>query len=271
MPRMNPVFLILLHLLLGFATSSEESKSTLDTAFLRSEQQHILFNDQICKLAVGRPNPVILLHSLAHNTETLNNLNHFLRTQGFCTFKKTYGAWTDSRFPILRNIGGLKSIDSSMAEIEEFIQQVLQRTGAEKVDIVGHSEGAFLSMYIPKFGKLGPIYDKMVAISPSTHGSKLGLDEPRLGIAATGTLGNNFANWLQNGGFQTSTLSKFLNFVGCAACAELTVDQTAILKLNNGQPIHQVGTKLTVIASETDGTVTPAPQKRACSEILPEK
>lgn len=195
-------------------------------------------NDFSCR-STENPNPVVLLHGLgATYYEDLNYLEAWLQIQGHCTFSITYGAYDG--FPF---VGGLKPINESAQQIASFIREVQTKTGADKVDIVGHSEGAFQSLYVPKFTGVSPIIDKIVAIAPPTHGT---------------TFANlwDLAYLLGNG--TREAVGDVLRTFGCAACDDLSVGGAAIAKLNDGTPILQPGNQLTVIASKSDELVTPA-------------
>ncbi|KAJ5240256.1 hypothetical protein N7468_004875 [Penicillium chermesinum] len=101
-------------------------------------------NDYSCE---SSSNPVVLLHGLgATYYEDLNFLQFWLQNDGYCTYSLTYGAYEG--FPF---VGGLKPIKESAPEIAAFIKEVVQKTGKSKVNLVGHSEGAFQSLYVPKF------------------------------------------------------------------------------------------------------------------------
>jgi triacylglycerol esterase/lipase EstA (alpha/beta hydrolase family) len=113
------------------------------------------------------PNPVILLHGLgATYYEDVNVLETYLQGQGFCTFSITYGEY--ALFPL---VGSLKPISESAAEIADFMWDVKSKTGAQKIDLVGHSEDAFQTLYVTKFGGVGDLVQKVFAIAPPTHGT----------------------------------------------------------------------------------------------------
>lgn len=186
-------------------------------------------NDFSCR-SETHPNPVVALHGLFANAQfDLNFLEAWLRPQGYCTFSLTYG-----KYPLVP-LGGLESIDKSSMQIAGFIHEVLNKTGAAKVDIVGHSEGALQSLYVPKFRGLAPRVDKVIAIAPPTRGSTV------QGIA---TLAKALG------------LDDLLAAVGCEACKQVLVGSDLVKKLNNG-PIAQPGNTVTVIMSRTDEAVTP--------------
>lgn len=123
-------------------------------------------NDFNCR-SLTNPNPVVLLHGLgATYHEDINILEAYLQTQGFCTFSLTYGEY--DLFPF---VGGLKPIAESAIDIANFVKKVKSETGAEKVDLVGHSEGAFQVLYVTKFGGVEDIVQRVFAIAPPTHGT----------------------------------------------------------------------------------------------------
>lgn len=101
-------------------------------------------NDTTCRPAAGRE-PVIMLHGLGAS----GGLNWFTKAPliaaaGYCVFTPTYGVGA-------LGIGGLKSMRTSAAEIGTVVDQVRARTGAAKVNLVGHSEGTTVAAYYMKF------------------------------------------------------------------------------------------------------------------------
>lgn len=204
--------------------------------FRRKAAQH---NDFSCNPSTAHPNPVVLLHGLgATFYEDINLIDVFLQSKGFCTFSITYGAYDG--FPL---VGGLRSIEESSQQIATFIKEVRGKTGASKVDLVGHSEGGFQSLYVPKFREgISSIVENIVAIAPPTHGT-------------------TFANLVKLAGLLgkdgRQDVDAILKKVGCAACDEIIEDGPLIAKLNDGKPIAQPGNKMTVITSKFDELVTP--------------
>lgn len=195
-------------------------------------------NDFSCK-STTHPNPVILLHGLgATFYEDINVLQYWLQAHDYCTYSRTYGAYDG--FPF---VGGIKPVAESSDEIASYIQEVKEKTGADKIDLVGHSEGAIQTLYTPKFHpEVVPDLDRLVAIAPPTRGTNFaGLYQLLL------DLGNN----------TSETVDEVLRTVGCQACPELTTNGEVTKKLNDGKPIAQEGTHLTVIASKHDELVTP--------------
>jgi triacylglycerol esterase/lipase EstA (alpha/beta hydrolase family) len=188
-----------------------------------------------CKPSSAHPNPVVLLHGLGGNGPgNYAYLQPYLAAKGYCTFTLTYGQASPA-IPV----GGTIPIAESAAQIDAFVQQVRQSTGAAKVDLVGHSEGAFQSLYGPKVRGYAAHVGKVVALAPPTHGT-------------------TFAGLVSVGDYLglRPQVDQVLRDFGCPACDEIIVGGSAVAKLNAG-PIAQPGVKYTVIASRFDALVTP--------------
>ncbi|KAJ5142553.1 uncharacterized protein N7515_001340 [Penicillium bovifimosum] len=193
-------------------------------------------NDFSCK---SDHNPVVLLHGLgATYYEDLNFMQYWLQTKGYCTYAITYGA--HDGFPLL---GGLRAISESAPEIATYIKDILQKTGKSKVDLVGHSEGAFQALYVPKFEGVSHLVDKIAAIAPPTNGT---------------TFANLYKLAYLFGDKSRDAVGKILDTLGCPACDDLGTDGAAVERLNDGKPIVQPGNRVTIIASKYDELVTPA-------------
>ncbi len=193
------------------------------------------FDNWSCKPSAAHPNPLVLLHGLGGNGPgNYSYLGPYLAAKGYCAFTLTYGQAT----PLIP-VGGTVSIVQSSAQIEAFIDQVRQSTGAAKVDIVGHSEGGFHSIYGPKVRGYASKVGKVVALAPPTHGTTFG------GLVSVG-------DYLGLRPLVDQVLREF----GCPACEEIIVGGPGVVRLTNG-PIAQPGVKYTVIASRFDALVTP--------------
>lgn len=135
-----------------------------------------------------------------------------------------------------------KPIKDSAPQIAAYIKEVVRKTGHAQVDLVGHSEGAFQTLYVPKFEGVTHLVDKIAAIAPPTHATTFdGLYK--------------LAYLLGNG--SREAVDDVLYAVGCAACDDLGTGGAAVKRLNDGKPIVQPGNSLTVIASKHDELVTP--------------
>jgi pimeloyl-ACP methyl ester carboxylesterase len=192
-------------------------------------------NDSDCIPAAAHPDPVVILHGLgATYYEDLNLLQNYLSVRGYCTYSATYG-----NFPGFPYVGGLRPIADSAAEIRAFILEVLAKTGAAKVDIVGHSEGGFQSLYVTKTQGIADRIDTVVSIAPPTHGTTFG----------------GLVNLAYLFGIR-SQVSQVLQKFGCPACDNLITDGSAVKTLTTG-PIAQPGVTYHVITSRYDELVTP--------------
>lgn len=192
-------------------------------------------NDPSCKPTSAHPDPVVFLHGLgATYYEDLNFLQADVASQGYCTFSSTYGA-----YPGFPYVGGLRPVADSAAEIKAFIGQVLTETGAAKVDIVGHSEGGFQSLFVAKTQGLAGRIGRVVAIAPPTHGTTFG----------------GLWNLAYDFGIR-SQVGAALTAFGCPACNDLSVGGSAVATLDTG-PIAQPGVSYTIITSRYDELVTP--------------
>lgn len=126
-------------------------------------------NDWTCKPSSAHPRPVVLVHG-AGATMGLNwsYLSPRLKERGYCVYALTYGL--DPRIP-LGGPGGLIPIQESAVEFASFVDRVLARTGARKVDLVGHSEGTYMPQYWLKFlGGAGKV-KRYVALTPLYDGT----------------------------------------------------------------------------------------------------
>ena len=194
-------------------------------------------NDFSCE---SSSDPVVLLHGLgATYYEDLNYLQYWLQNQGYCTYSLTYGAYEG--FPF---VGGLKPINESAPEIAAYIKEVVEKTGKSKVNLVGHSEGAFQSLYVPKFEGVSDLIDKIAAIAPPTHATTFA------GLYEIAYLFGNASR---------VAVGDVLDAVGCGACNDLGPDGAAVELLTDGTPIVQSGNEVTIIASKYDELVTPPP------------
>jgi pimeloyl-ACP methyl ester carboxylesterase len=190
------------------------------------------YGDWSCRPSAAHPEPVVLLHGLGGDpTANFAYLGPALAAAGYCAFAAPYSP--PAQIPVY----GLAAIDKAADDVVAFIAEVRKATGAAKVDLVGHSEGAFLSLYVPKVKHLADQVATVVAMAPPTHGTTF------LGLVTLG----------QRAGLM-GQVDPFLRQGGCAACADLIVGGPAVARLNDG-PIAQPGVRYTVIATLYDELV----------------
>ncbi len=189
-------------------------------------------NDFACKPTKAAPRPVVLVHGLgATATENWHFFAPYLKSQGFCVFALTYGQ--TAHFP---GRGGVAPMQSSAAELATFVTKVQDATGAEKVDIVGHSEGGIMPRYYLKFLGGHKHVANFVGWAAPNHGTDIsGLTKLRTAIP----------------GFDASLGEH------CGSCPQFMVGSDFLQKLNAGAD-ETVGQVLyTVLVTRYDGIVTP--------------
>ncbi len=115
-----------------------------------------------CEPSAQRPYPVVLVHG---TFETMDQnwavLSPRLKEKGYCVFALNYGN------------RGLNDIRDSARELGVFVDNVLAYTGAEKVSLVGHSQGGMMPRYwIKNLGGKTKVED-MIGIAPSNYGTEI--------------------------------------------------------------------------------------------------
>jgi triacylglycerol lipase len=172
-----------------------------------------LANDFSCR-STEHPVPVILVHgTFGDMTVSWNYFSPALAQNNYCVFA----------LDLVNR--GMAPIDESADKLAAFIDEVMQRTGASKVSLVGHSQGGMLGRYVARYrGKLSVI-DDIVGLAPSSHGT-------------------------------TNPLAPPLGGLGCPACAEQAAGSAFMQKLNTGEEAPPPPA-YTVISTRYDGVVTP--------------
>ncbi|MGH9244573.1 MAG: esterase/lipase family protein [Acidimicrobiales bacterium] len=193
------------------------------------------FNDWSCQPGPAHPNPVVLLHGLGGNGPgNWSYVGPQLAAGGFCAFALTYGQAS----PFIP-VGGTIAVAESARQIAAFIDDVRAATGAAEVDIVGHSEGGFQSLYVPKMLDYGDEVGRVVALAPPTHGTT---------VSGLVTIGDALG--------LRPLYELVLRLFGCQACTELIVGGAPVTELTTG-PIAEPGVEYTILASRYDVVVTP--------------
>ena len=195
-------------------------------------------NDWSCRPSAAHPEPVVLLHGLGGNmTDNWQTISPLLADEGYCVFALTYGTFPGAPFP-LNQFGGLASMEQSAQTISQFIDRVLASTGAGKVDIVGHSEGATLPDYYVEYLGGAAKVDRYVGLAPVYHGTTLG------GLAA---LAAQLAAALPAGSQAVAQL--------CGSCQEFLDGSAFIRKLDAEAAVP--GVTYTNIVTRFDELVVP--------------
>lgn len=197
-------------------------------------------NDWSCTPSAKHPNPVVLVHGTAGNRQTnWATYGPLLANEGYCVFSLTYGAHEDQPWPV-NGIGAMAPMEQSAAQLGDFVDRVLAATGAEKVDIVGHSQGTLMPTYWIKYlGGEGKV-DKYVSLAPLWKGEgAFDLDE---------NLGAARAQWMDDIAPTFAPL--------CGACTELVAGTEFMGKIRAGG-VYVPGITYTNIITRYDDVVIP--------------
>ncbi|MFV0137304.1 esterase/lipase family protein [Streptomyces sp. HMX87] len=116
-------------------------------------------------LTEEHPRPVVLVHGTFGNRGyTWTAATPLLREQGYRVFRPDYGQYLNPA------IFGLGDIKRSAQQLADFVDEVLRRTGAPKVDLVGFSQGGMMPRYFLNALGGGPKVHNFIGIAPSNHG-----------------------------------------------------------------------------------------------------
>lgn len=168
-------------------------------------------NDPTC---TSQHRPVVLLHgTLATAQGDFGVLAPALQATGRCVFTLDYG------------MGGIRSVRSSAKTVTAFIDQVVQTTGADQVDVIGYSQGGLVLRTALRLEGLAPRVAVAVLIAPTFHGS-------------------------------TSPLLTALPPALCPACADQAAGSELLRQLDAGGDLDG-NVRYAVISSTMDTIVTP--------------
>lgn len=128
-------------------------------------------NDWSCTPSADKPRPVVLVHgTMGGGTTNWATYGPLLHNEGYCVFTLTYGAMPGAQWP-LSELGGVSDIRRvSVPQVAEFVDRVLAETGAEQVDMVGHSQGTLVSGVVAKIDRPGRVHT-VASLAPLWHGT----------------------------------------------------------------------------------------------------
>jgi triacylglycerol lipase len=132
-----------------------------------------VMDSNTCRPPAQHPQPVVLVHGTFATTDW-SVLGPALARRGYCVFTFDYGDL------------GTGEIAQSAHELATYVDQLLARTHARQVSIVGHSEGGMMPRYYIRFlGGAAKVRD-LIGLSPSNHGTQnpLVLEGAALGCTA---------------------------------------------------------------------------------------
>jgi triacylglycerol lipase len=175
-----------------------------------------------CTPTAAHPYPVVLVHGTAESMfDNWQAMSPALKAAGYCVYAFNYGSYNGSGAV---GVYGLNYIERSAQELKTYVDSVLARTGASRVDLVGHSQGGMMPRYYMKNLGGGDKVDDLVGISPSNHGTTNPLAPP-LGA-------------------------------GCPACAQQAASSSFITNLNSGDETPG-SADFTNVSTRYDEVVTP--------------
>ena len=215
---------------------------------LRAEVQnplgeHPATNDWDCRLTEARPRPVILVHgTFLNRQDNWSYLAPSLANEGYCVFALTYAAHPQAPWP-LSALGGTRTMEEGAVDLAGFVDRVREATGAEKVDLVGHSQGTLMPAvyvndlgghrYVENYVGLGSVWRGSTAFFLSTIFDAFG----QVGIR--------------------DEVQDFIQTVGCGACNQVLAGSDFFHHLwRNGTPYHP-DVQYTNILTRYDEIVTP--------------
>lgn len=197
-----------------------------------------------CRPTAEHPRPVILLHGTGANG--VNNWGTFapaLLNEGYCVFAPTYGA-----SPLFPGLGAGARMPEHVAEVAGYTDRVLEATGAEQVDVVGHSQGATVGMQVAKVARPGKV-GTVVSVAGFTGGSNA--EFPAATSLATvvdlDALGAEYSPLIPDGPVP----------IPFPSMLDIGRDAPASRALFEGGHPFRAGTDYTLIASTRDSLVPP--------------
>jgi hypothetical protein len=198
-----------------------------------------------CKPSSAHPYPVVLVHAtLADEGSNWVTLAPLLANEGYCVYAFNYGA-TLASFEVWPFIGpridGLGHIEKSAEELRSFVNSVISKTKASKVDLVGHSQGGMMPNYYIKFLGGASKVNELIGLAPSNHGTTL----------------DGLATLVEKFPFATEIVTGLLEFLGAPSLTEQAAGSAFNKKLfGSGEPVVE-GVRYVVIETEHDEVVTP--------------
>lgn len=128
-------------------------------------------NDWNCKPTPEHPRPVVLVHGTGGaKTTNWGGYVPMLKNRGYCVYALTYGALPGLPWPFTA-VGGMDRQEVSAQQLADFVEKVRTSTGAETVDLVGHSQGTYMPAYYLKYLGGADKVTNYVSIAPLWRGT----------------------------------------------------------------------------------------------------
>jgi Lipase (class 2) len=117
-------------------------------------------NDFTCRPDSAHPAPVVLVHGTFEGAfDNWATVSPAIKAAGYCVFALEYGD------------RGTGDIAASAAQLDRFVDAVLGATGAQRVSLLGHSQGGMMPRHYIKFLGGGRTVDDLIGLAPSNHGT----------------------------------------------------------------------------------------------------
>jgi pimeloyl-ACP methyl ester carboxylesterase len=192
-----------------------------------------------CKPSAAHPYPVVLVHgTFADEGSNWVTLAPLLYNNGYCVYAFNYGETILSG--LFGSVDGLGNIERSAEELSSFVGKVLSKTGAAKVDIVGHSQGGMMPGYYVRFLGGASKVHTLIGLSPSNHGTTV----------------DGLTTLIEEFPFASLLVNTFLGVIGAPSLPQQEVGSTFQKKLfGSGDTV--AGPRYVVIQTTHDEVVTP--------------
>ncbi|MFI1919088.1 esterase/lipase family protein [Nocardia sp. NPDC020380] len=194
-------------------------------------------NDWSCVPSAAHPEPVVLIHGTWDNQNAWDVLAPRLKAVGYCVFSLNYGRDTSSVLGAIPGQYATGDIHASAQQIGAFVEQVRSATGAAKVALVGHSQGAEVARQYVRFDDGADKVGHLITLVGPNHGMSL------WGLLANRVPAPNGPEWLA------------APFTGVAVLQQLTGSE--FLRALNADGDTVPGIAYTAIASRLDDVSTP--------------
>lgn len=192
-----------------------------------------------CRPSAAHPYPVVLVHgTFADEGSNWVTLAPLLYNNGYCVYAFNYGETILSG--LLGSVDGLGNIEHSAEELSSFVGKVLSKTGASKVDIVGHSQGGMMPGYYVRFLGGASKVHTLIGLSPSNHGTTV----------------DGLTTLIEEFPFASLLVNTFLGVIGAPSLPQQEVGSAFQKKLfGSGDTV--AGPRYVVIQTTHDEVVTP--------------
>lgn len=165
-----------------------------------------------------RPWPVVLIHGTSDSNGIWEKLTHNLRTDGWAVFIPGFG-----------NRSTL-TVEESASQVGAYVDAVLTVTGAEKVILVGHSQGGVVARYWMHVRGGAPKVKHLVSLAAPNHGTTMGgmISSIITTRTAESMMNSLVQTWFGPSGFQLITGHPIINDINVDGDTESDVGYTCI-------------------------------------------